>query len=234
MVSSTVMRFLFLIAISVVIAGVAFPFAGDVTLFVDAALWIYSLVVAFLIDKAMSRRRELKTSVNVELARLRHIYHVCEQLPAAFSKRIGGLLLVYERKIEGEFVSHHKSTDAFRALSHEIYAFKPRTSKDGILYADLLQTLQDVTLGRQRIQFELMGGLAAYDWFLLSVILACLLALLLVRVDDPAPLTRLALTFMAVLVVLVPMEMLWKGDRYDSQTIKKFQNAYGRNAPKGK
>lgn len=228
------MRFLFLIAISVAVAGVAHPFVGDFSLFVDASLWIYSLVVAFLIDKAMGRRSELKKSVNVELARLRHIHHVCEQMPAAFAKKVDARLIAYERKIEAEFTSHHKSTDAFRELSHAVYSFAPRTRKDEILYCDLLQTLQDLTLGRQRIQYELMGELAPYDWFLLSVILVSLLTLLLVRADGLAPLARLGLTSMAVLVVLIPMEMLWKDDRHDPETIKKFQDAYGRNVPRGR
>lgn len=228
------MRFLFLIVISVVIAGIAYPIVGDVTLFADAALWIYALVVAFLIDKAMARRSELKKSVNVELARLRHIYHVAEQMPASFRRKVHALLVSYEKKIEADFEAHDRSTDAFRELSHAIYAFVPRTRKDEILYADLLQTLQDLTLGRQRIQFELTGELSPYDWFLLLVILASLLALLLVRVDVLSPVARLGIAAMAVLVVLIPMEMLWKDDRSDADTILKFQKAYGRNMPRGK
>jgi hypothetical protein len=220
------MRFLFIILVAVAIAGVTYPFTGDFSLFADAALWIYSLVAAFLIDKAIARRRELKASVNVELARLRHIYHVAEELPRPFQKKVAALLLAYERRIAGEFTSHHASTDAFRALSHAIYSFSPRTKKDGILYADLLNTLQDLTLGRQKIQVELMGGLYAYDWFLLLIILAGLLTLLFFPVDNLAPFARLALSFVTVLVVLIPMEMLWKGDHYEADAIRKYQDAY--------
>lgn len=228
------MRFLFLIVISVAVAGVAYPFAGDFSLFADAALWIYAIVVAFLIDKAMARRSELKKNVNVELARLRHIYHVVEQMPAAFQRKVHALLVKYEKKIEADFEAHDRSTDAFREMSHAVYSFSPKTHKEEILYADLLQTLQDLTLGRQRIQFELMGELSPYDWFLLVVILASLLTLLLVRVDEIVPLARLGLASMAVLVVLIPMEMLWKDDRSDADTIRKFQKAYGSNVPRGK
>ena len=226
------MRFLFLLLVAVAIAGVTYPFTGDFSLFADAALWIYSLVAAFLIDKAIARRRELKASVNVELARLRHIYHVAEELPKPFQKKIAALLLAYERKIASEFTSHHASTDAFRALSHAIYSFSPRTTKEGILYADLLDTLQDLTLGRQKIQVELLGGLYAYDWFLLLVILAGLLTLLFFPVDDLVPFARLFLAFITVLVVLIPMEMLWKGDHYDPGAIRRYQDAYGNNTPK--
>jgi len=226
------MRFLFLLLVAVAISGVTYPFTGDFSLFADAALWIYSLVAAFLIDKAIARRRELKASVNVELARLRHIYHIAEELPKPFQKKIAGLLLAYEQKIASEFISHHESTDAFRALSHEIYSFSPRTKKDGILYADLLNTLQDLTLGRQKIQVELMGGLYPYDWFLLLVILASLLTLLFFPADQVTPIARLSLSFITVLVVLIPMEMLWKGDRLDADAIRKYQDAYGKNTPK--
>ncbi len=231
MVASIHMRFLFILLVAIVVAGVTYPFTGNFALFVEAALWIYSLVVAFLIDKAMARRRELKASVNVELARLRHIHHVGEQLPKAFSKKVDALLVAYQRKIEEEFVSHHKSTESFRALSHAIYSFSPRTRREEILYADLLQTLQDLTLGRQKIQFQLLAGLAAYDWFLLTVILACLLTLLFVPTDHLVPLARLAIAFITALVVLLPMEMLWKGDHYSAEAIRGFQDMYGRNVP---
>ena len=228
------MRFLLLVVLALAIACATDPFVGNFGLFVEAALWIYSLVVAFLIDKAMARRRELKASVNVELARLRHIHHVGEQLPKAFSRKVDALLAAYQRKIEEEFVSHHKSTESFRALSHAIYSFSPRTAREQILYADLLQTLQDLTLGRQKIQFELLAGLGAYDWFLLTVILACLLTLLFSPTDDLAPLARLFLSTITALVVLLPMEMLWKGDHYSADAIRGFQDAYGRNVPKKK
>ncbi len=228
------MRFLFLIVLSVVVAGVAYPYVGDFSLFTDAALWIYAIVIAFLIDKAMARRSELKKSVNVELARLRHIYHVAEQMPAAFRRKVHALLATYEKKIEADFEAHDRSNDAFRDLSHAVYSFVPKTRKDEILYNDLLRTLQDLTLGRQSIQFEITGDLAPYDWFLLLVILACLLTLLLVRADELVPMARLGLASMSVLVILIPMEMLWKDDRSDSETVKKFQKAYGRNAPRGR
>ncbi len=225
------MRFLLILFIALVITVLAAPFTGDFSLLVEAALWIYSLTIAFLIDKALARRGTLRKSVNVELARLRHIHHVCEQLPKPFLKKVDSLLRVYELKIEEEFLSHHTSTDAFRDLSHAIYTFNPKTEKDGILYADLLQTLQDLTLGRQLIQFELTCGLAPYDWFLLLVILGCLMGLLLIPPEHLGQSGRTALTFMAILVNLIPMEMLWKDDRYGSKAIKKFQSAYGRNVP---
>lgn len=225
------MRFLFLLLVAVAIAGVTYPFAGDFSVFADAALWIYSLVAAFLIDKAIARRNELKASVNVELARLRHIYHVAEELPKPFQKKVSAYLLAYEKKIAEEFVSHHASTDAFRALSHAIYSFSPRTTKEGILYTDLLNTLQDLTLGRQQIQAELVGGLYAYDWLLLLIILAGLLALLFFPAEQVTPISRLVLSFITVLIVLIPMEMLFKADRYEAAALKKYQNAYGNNTP---
>lgn len=228
------MRFLFLIVIAVAIAGIAYPFVGNFSMFVDAALWIYAIVIAFLIDKAMTRRSELKKNVNVELARLRHIYHVAEQMPAVFRRKVHALLAAYEKKIAADFEAHDRSTDSFRELSHAIYSFVPKTRKEDTLYADLLQTLQDLTLGRQRIQFELLGELSPYDWFLLVVILASLLTLLLVDTAALVPLARLGLASMAVLVVLIPMEMLWKDDRSDVETIRKFQKAYGGNVPRGK
>ncbi len=225
------MRFLLILFVALVITVLAAPFTGDFSLLVEAALWIYSLTIAFLIDKAVARRGKLRTNVNVELARLRHIHHVCEQLPEPFLKKIDGLLREYEQMIEDEFLSHHTSTDAFRKLSHAIYAFNPKTEKEGILYADLLQTLQDLTLGRQLIQFELTCGLAPYDWFLLLVVLSCLMGLLLVPAEHLGSSGRTFLTFMAILVSLIPMEMLWKDDRYGSKAIKKFQSAYGKNIP---
>lgn len=226
------MRFLFLFILAGGIAAITFPFTGDFSLFVEAALWIYSLTVAFLIDKAIGRKNTLRENINIELARLRHIHHISEQLGKVFSRKIDKLLLGYEKLIEQEFLSYHESTTAFRKLSHAVYSFEPKTEKEGILYADLLHTLQDLTLGRQSILFELRSGLGFYDWFLIVVVLICLLTLLLVHVDNVTSGVRFVLTLLAVLVSLIPVEMLWKSDHYSQRVINKLQAAYGTNIQK--
>ncbi len=226
------MRLLFFILIAAAIACVAAPFTGDFSLFVEAALWIYSLTIAFLVDKAIARRRALKVNVALELARLRHIHHVAEQLGRTYSSKINKLLTIYQTKVASEFISHHKSTDQFRDLSHAIYSFTPKTTKDTILYTDLLSTLQELTLGRQNIQLELQGGLSFYDWLLITLVLACLFILLLVKLDDPSPTLRLGLTFLAILVNLIPLEMLWKDDRFSQKALTKFGLFYRRNIPR--
>lgn len=226
------MRFLFLVILAAAIASLAHPFTGNLSLFVESALWIYSLIVAFLIDKAIARRNTLRENINIELARLRHLHHIGEQLGKTFSKKIDTYIVAYENMIAKEFLSYHETTAAFRKLSHLIYSFEPKTEKEGILYGDLLQTLQDLTLGRQSIQFELLSRLAWYDWFLILVVLGCLLTLLLIHAEDGGQWMRFVLSFMAILVNLLPMEMLWKSDHYSRGTIKKLQNAYSKNISK--
>ena len=226
-----VTRFLMLVLVAGAGATLVQQADLDLAIFSDVSIWIYALLIAFLIDKSLLRKNDLRENINVELARLRHIHHIGEQLGPKFSKQIDQRLDNYQRMLGDNILGYDQVSLEFRSLSHAIYGYVPKTNKDSLLYADLLQTLQDLTLGRQHIQFLLSNHLSLYYWFLISLVLMGMLLNVFTPITELSTGMRFVLTWFTILICLIPMEMLFKSDRHSLVGLSRYEQAYLKNRP---
>jgi hypothetical protein len=203
----------------------------DTAIFSDVSIWIYALLIAFLIDKALIRKNDLRENINIELARLRHIHHISEQLGPKVAKEIDRHLNTYQRTLGEHILGYHQANLEFRSLSHAIYSYTPKTKKETLLYTDLLQTLQDLTLGRQHIQYSLANHLNVYYWFLITLVLFGMLLNIFTPTTNLSISTQYLLTWFTLLICLIPMEMLYKSDTHSLIGVKRYEQAYLKNRP---
>ncbi len=198
---------------------------------------VVALIVAFLIQQADVRRRELQTAVYMELNKLRRIYHLSRNL-SSISPRfrswftdLHGFLMAYLSAFGDKDLSRYKETNlAFRQLSYHIYTIPElETAKERALFGDLLKTTSVVAESRQKIKELLVSRLSPYSWVVV-LLLAAGFAVTTLAAMTEASSSRLV-AGIAVGSVLLAIDLLWEVDTMSSE-MKPWAQRYVRNIAK--
>ena len=190
---------------------------------------LFSLLVGFLINRAIERKQTISSSVAIELSKLRRVYHIGEELArGAARKRLFASLAAYQRTMAKAFLGP-VTAKAFRDMTHGVYGLEPRDLREQALFADLLDTTRCIALERQRRETAVEGGLSWYSWLVIAAYAVFIILLLLWnREESGFSAISVGATVTGVLLVL---DLLYRLDRFSAEEAAQVMARFARNAP---
>lgn len=194
---------------------------------------IFSLLGAFLINRAIDRKRMLSSSIALELSRLRRMNHLAEGMDdAAWKKLLRKAVTAYQMKLGDNFRSYADSSSAFRTLTHLVYRYEPKNRYEELIIQDLLHTTRDLALERQHIEQGLERHLSWYSWVII-VTLAIFAAMLFLKTRTIAPWAA-ENAGIGIASVLLILDLLKHVDMLSSKEITAFERMYQKNITKNR
>ncbi|MFH2062733.1 MAG: hypothetical protein ABIJ46_01105 [bacterium] len=134
---------------------------------------LVSLVMVLLFGYAVDKRRRLMQTVNLELNKLRRIYHISKNLSETDGQRYRGWFTELHGHLyhylsafsEIDFSRYEDLNSKFRELSYHVYKVPElRSSKEEVLYDELLRTVAVVAESRQQIKELKDSRMSSYVW----------------------------------------------------------------------
>lgn len=194
-------------------------------------LLLFSFLAGFFINRALERRKTLRTAVETELSRLRRLYHFSVSVDdRAWGTELHRRLSVYHHRLAEDLLSYRVGRNDYRLVIQWIYSFAPKSERDGILFHDLLSTTRDIALERRPLERALVGGLSAQSWAVFLMIAATVIVLVLINRGNDVTEFSAGLTTAGVLAVL---DLLRSTDRVSKGEIAELQAMYRENVPAG-
>jgi hypothetical protein len=197
-----------------------------------AAFFVF--VLAFLMNNAIVKNRQLRENMNIELSRLRRIHHLSQRMgKSAVDKR-------YMKKVDvalNEYFSllgtqgmraYYASRAPFRAITATIYDYTPKTIKSQILYGELMHVTREVAVTRQLISSQLQRGISSYGWVVLVSIEAIVILSNLIAQDGT--LAGFAISMATIATILIVTLLIWEVDYISRAEMKEYGERYGKNA----
>lgn len=192
-------------------------------------LLLFSFLSGFFINRALERRKTLRTAIETELSRLRRLYNFSVSVDdRAWGRELHARLLAYHRRLAGNLFSYREGRDEYRLVAQWIYTFAPASERDRILYHDLLSTTRDIALERRPLERSLEGGLAAQSWAVILMIAGSVVTLVMINRGNGMTEFSAGLTAAGILAVL---DLLRSTDRLSKAEITALQAMYRENVP---
>jgi hypothetical protein len=220
-----------------VLLAVAFAFSFGLPLFTGPSsassvfntLLLFSFLSGFFINRALERRKTLRTSIEIELSRLRRLYNFSVSVDdRAWGVELHKRLATYHRHVAEDLFSYRDGRDDYRLVAQWIYAFTPQSERDRILFHDLLSTTRDIGLERRPLERSLEGGLSAQSWAVFLMIAGSVVTLVLLNRGNGMTQFSAGLTAAGILAVL---DLLRSTDRISKAEIAGLQDMYRENVP---
>ena len=195
-------------------------------------------VLGLLIYHAADRRRHLLEKINLELNKLRRVYHLSKNLSDVDSQRyrgwfteLHGNLYAYMMGFaERDFSKYEESNKDFRALSYHIYRVPDlRSNKEESLYDELLRTIAIVAESRQQIKEAKESRLSAYSW--LVVLLLVMNVVVTAWLSTGYSLTSVVAAGAVLTSFFFAVDLLWEVDTLASERYeiaKRYVDNIGR------
>jgi Ca2+/H+ antiporter len=183
-----------------------------------------AVLFGVLIYHAADRRRKLLQTVNLELNKLRRVYHLSRNLSDIDSQRyrswftgMHGKLYDYMTAFaDKDFSRYEESNHAFRELSYHVYKVPElRSNKEESLYDELLRTIAIVAESRQQIKEANDSRLSSYVWVVVLLVTLCLVATSAMSVMDSV--ASRAAAGAAITCALLAIDLLWEVDTLGSE-----------------
>lgn len=192
-------------------------------------LLLFSFLAGFFINRALERRKTLRTAVDVELSRLRRLYNFSVTVDdRAWGLELHKRLLAYHLRLADDLFAYRDGRDDYRLVAQWIYGFSPASNRDCILFHDLLSTTRDIALERRPLERALEGGLAAQSWAVILMIAASVVTLVMINRGNGMTEFSAGLTAAGILAVL---DLLRGTDRLSIKEIAGQQAMYRENVP---
>lgn len=226
----TIFRFLVILVVAFLLPIVfpAIPAAAGSGNNLVHMMLVFSLLIGFLINRALERKQTISTSVAVELSRLRRIQHMSEGMKdASWKKQLQAAMKAYYKKVSENFLARDEALGHFRALTHPIYQYKPKDRHEELALEDMLQSTREIALERQRGQQALQAGLSWYSWLVMLTYAALIIFLLLGNRADPGfSVLSVGATTAGILIVL---DLLYRLNQLSKEEREKIQTMYKKN-----
>jgi len=192
-------------------------------------LLLFSFLAGFFINRALERRKTLRTSIETELSRLRRLYNFSVSVDdRVWGPELHRRLLAYHRRLAEDLFAYRDGRDDYRLVAQWIYGFAPASERDRILFHDLLSTTRDIALERRPLERSLEGGLAAQSWAVILMIAASVVTLVMLNRGNGMTEFSAGLTAAGILAVL---DLLRSTDRLSKGEIAALQAMYRDNVP---
>ncbi len=183
-----------------------------------------AVLLGILIYHAAERRRILLQTVNLELNKLRRVYHLSRNLADIDNQRyrswftgMHGKLYDYMTAFaDKDFRQYEDSNHAFRELSYHIYKVPElRSNKEESLYDELLRTIARVAESRQQIKEANEARLSSYVWTIVLLVVLGLVATASLSIVDTV-VSRAAIGTV-IASALLAVDLLWEVDTLGSE-----------------
>lgn len=187
------------------------------------AALLFAFTIIFLIRAAAGRRRELFSTVFIELNKLRRIYHIGRNLSQTAPRLrswftdLHGHLCAYMSEFSDRDLNRYKETNgAFRKLSYHIYTLPEiETTKEEVLFSDLMGTTALVAESRQKIKELLNARLSSYSWLMVMLMLTGFVLTVILTAQDSLFGRLIAGVDIAIGLMLV--DLLWELDTMNTE-----------------
>jgi len=193
---------------------------------------LFSLILTFLLDDAIKKDQELRQSVNIELSRLRRVYHLAEIMgDRAWSKKVSHAIKEYLSYFgRNSFSFYDGAQEPFRQLTHSVYAFSPKSRKEEIVFEELLHTTRDLATMRQKVSSFMQNKISLFGWaVLLSVEAFVVISIMITKgVSEFSNTVSTAVLASIFIVTLLIREV----DTYYSDELESLANRYVQNIDK--
>lgn len=221
---------LFALFVSVFTPEVAF---GELATLTNPTITIiiYVFIAGFLISEAMGRNRQLDSAVSVEVSRLRRSAHLLMNMgfTKANKDALRGLLIGYFSNVAtNDFKEYDKGHEQLTHYTRAIYGLKPKTRRDEILYAEMLEVTRDAAYQRQQVAHLMRSYANPYIWLILVIIIVISIVLLLAS-REPHFTSQLFIggTIAGLLLIL---DLLYEEDFLTRSRKRWYQARYARSA----
>ncbi len=193
----------------------------------------FVFVLGFLMNAALHKGQEFKKHLNLELSRMRRLFHLTKNLGSTKVDK-----LVHEKVKRAVFDyfdflntyglgSHAGSNKLFRKASYAVYSYTPKTEKHKVLYKELLESLREAAATRQEINAILHGGIKSYGWVVLgSMEILVVVSTLLSQGTDVKDVVVTAATLSTIFIVT---QLVWEVDHYSAPQLRDLGKRYGRS-----
>ena len=192
---------------------------------------LFSLILTFLLNHAISQHENIRTLTNMERSRIRRLHHLAENMgDKAFAKKIDITIAEYlDFFARNDFRFYNQTSDKFRAMTHAVYSYKPKNRRAEIIYAEMLQTARELAGTRQQVTSLLNQQISKYGWLvLLSVEAFVILAVLITR--GLAQFSNVVSTVTIASILMVTL-LLYETDTYRDE-LSDFADQYVNNIRK--
>lgn len=221
---TTIMMASFLLAIF-------FPFVNNQT---DSSgniihpMLIFSLLITFLINRALERKKTISLSVSTELTRLRRIHHITEGIKDnAWKEKIFMAINNYQEVMSNNFFDFQNTLRPFRIITHLIYNYNPKNNHENLLLNDLFESTRELALERQKREVNTKSGLVWYSWLVMTTYALMLILLLLSNRQSPNfSVVSVGSTIAGILIV---MDYLYRLNRFSKYDTDLLQQEYKQN-----
>lgn len=157
---------IFVLGVFITLYAPTFEFVSSASLSNSTIVVILFVFLAgFLINQAIQRNTALSEAISIELSRLRRIVHLTENLEgrAAWKKEIRTAIVAYLETVAAkDFRDYEEAHTAFRGITHEIYAFKPKGKREELLFNELLEISRELAYQRQRVSSLIHSPISVY------------------------------------------------------------------------
>lgn len=197
-----------------------------------AAFFVF--VLAFLMNNAIVKNRQLRENMNIELSRLRRIHHLSQRMGKSavdkrYMKRIDNALNEYFSLLGTQGMrAYYASRAPFRSITGTIYDYTPKTKKAELLYSELMHVTREVAVTRQLIASQLQRGISSYGWVVLLSIEAIVILSNLIGQDGS--LAGFAISMATISTILIVTLLIWEVDYISRAEMKEYGARYGKNA----
>jgi len=192
---------------------------------------LFAFLLGFFINRALTRKQTLATSVAMELTRLRRLHHISQGLgDKTFTKKLMALIKEYHEELAAGFPHHAETSSSFRHITKLIYRFRPKDPKDEPVYTDMLTTARNLALERNTIEGSIRSPLGMYSWTVI-LILAFFVIVILLAGRTAAHVSPFA-AGATISAVLVAVDLLMTTDRLSKREIEKYKRLYRENFEK--
>lgn len=193
-------------------------------------LILFVFLSGFLVNQVMSRNKALRVSISLELSRTRRIMHLIENMGvgAAWKRDVKKCVIAYLKSIASHnFSLYQKSDEAFRLMTHKIYACAPKTRRDELLFSELLLITRELAFERQEISHSLTSPITSYVWIVFFLVgMIDIILLLLVR---DASLLATWYVFFGTILILLILDLLVELSILKKTEKKEIQLMYAEN-----
>lgn len=163
-----VLRLLSILGIGVLVTFYfpTFEFVSSVSLSSSTMVVILFIFLAgFLINQAIQRNHALSLAISIELSSLRRIVHLTENLDGRekWKKDVRSAVVSYLESIGvKDFRDYNETHQVFRGITHEIYAFKPKSIKEELIFTELLEVTRELAYQRQQVATFIHSAISVY------------------------------------------------------------------------
>ncbi|MBD3251083.1 hypothetical protein GF380_01250 [Candidatus Uhrbacteria bacterium] len=197
--------------------------------------FLYAILMGFLMNIAIQRRRLLDDYISKELNTIRRIYHLSlhiakdqpklEQWTKNLKEDLDAYLTLFR---DASFYVYERGNELFRQVTYTIYRMpmlKVRYNQD--IYKTLLETTGEATEARQMIRQKKDQYVGHFQWAI-TMILTFTFAWILTSATPADPSARVV-TAIAIFNILLVLDLLYEYDRFNDKKLRYIANMYANN-----